>query len=175
MASLIDKHVVIGYEVKGDLQWDQAEFQQCAACEELLVMKKHKDAYVQVFRTPMYMAANEMIQRWKDNSGSLKRRIVVIPFKYHVPPQQLNPNLMDDLMKEFSLWIQKINKAYREAVLEFGCKDLWADGVLPDELKQANEQTMQVLFTLWITPFRVYILCNIFWQIHPSYMAKITK
>lgn len=46
MSSLFGKDIIIGYEVKADFRWDQAEFQQCAACEELLVAQKHRDAFV---------------------------------------------------------------------------------------------------------------------------------
>ena len=82
MSSIVDKHVVIGFEVKKDFRWDQAEFQQCAACEELLVAQKHRDAFVTQFKSPIYLAANEMIKSWRDNSGSLKRRLVIIPFRF---------------------------------------------------------------------------------------------
>lgn len=128
MSSLIDKHgmifknyfqidissffVIIGYEIKGDFKWDQAEFQQCVACEEIhglmrifsqklkkfIVMKKHKEAYVSSFNIPIYIAANQMMKCWHDNAGSLKRRIVVFPCRYHVPPNKVDPNLMEKMV-----------------------------------------------------------------------------
>jgi hypothetical protein len=151
MSTLVDKHIVIGYEIKSDFQWDQAEFQQCAACEELLVAKKHKEAFVSTWRTPIFMAANEMIKCWRDNSGSLQRRLVVIPFRYYVPPANVNPNLMEDLQGEFSLWIQKINKAYQMATADYGSKEIWS--VLPQQLKEASEETMQSVHPLMVTFF----------------------
>jgi len=140
------KYIVFGYEVKKDFKWDQAEFQQCAACEELLVAKKHRDAYVVQFKSPIYLAANEMIKAWRDNSSSLKRRLVIIPFRKFIHPKKIDPNLMDNLMAEFSLWIQKINKAYREMTALYGKEDIWLH--LSKALIDESKRTMQTVHEL---------------------------
>lgn len=147
MSSLVDdKYIIIGYEIKGDFKWDQAEFQQAAACEEILVATKHKNAFVTQINTPIMMAANEMIKCWRDNSGSLKRRLLIIPFSTFVSPEKVNPNLFSDLMKEFPLWIQKINRAYRDRTAKYKGKDIWT--VVPDELRDANDSVMQTVHPL---------------------------
>ncbi len=146
MSSIVDKHIVIGYEVKSDFKWDQAEFQQCAACEELLVAQKHRDAFVTQFKSPIYLAANEMIKSWRDNSGSLKRRLVIIPFRKFIHPSKVDPNLMDKLTDEFSMWIQKINKAYREMTALYGKEDIWNH--LSKALIEESDRTMQTVHEL---------------------------
>lgn len=137
-------------------------------------MKKHKEAYASPFNIPIFMAANQMIKCWHDNAGSLKRRIVgilfvlflccsyvlsVFPCRYHVPPNKIDPNLMEKLVKfskmilfktnkmqQFSLWIQKINKCYRACTAEFSEKDIWS--VLPKYLQEASEETMRTVNAL---------------------------
>lgn len=146
LSSIIDKYVVIGFEIKKDFNWDQAEFQQCTACEECLVFKKYKDAYVTQFKSPIFIALNEMIKVWRDNSGSLKRRLVIIPFRHFIHPKNVDPNFMEHLMIEFPLWIQKINKAYREKSLLYGKDDIWLH--LPKFLLDESKRTMQTVHEL---------------------------
>lgn len=146
MSSLIDKLVILGYEIKANLRWDQAEFQQCAACEELLICEKHKTAYMRSWNAPIYMAANEMIKAWRDTSGSLQRRLVIIPFQKFVPPHKTNPNLDRELAKEFSVFLQKINSAYQQTTAKFKGKDIWE--ILPKFLVDANNEAMQSLHPL---------------------------
>jgi phage/plasmid-associated DNA primase len=148
MSSLIDKYVVLGYEIKANLKWDQAEFQQCVACEELQVFEKHKTAYMRSWNTPIFMAANEMIKCWRDTAGSLKRRLLIIPFRTFIPPNKVNPNLQKELKKEFSIFLQKINAAYQQTTARYVGKDIW--DILPKFLKDASNDAMKSLHPLQV-------------------------
>lgn len=140
MSSLVDKDVVIGYEIGSDFKWDEHEFKQCAAAEELLVARKHKEAFISQFKSEILMAANEMIHVWRNTSDSLRRRLVVFLFKHFIKAEHVDPKMMENLEAEFPLFIQKINKAYREKVEMHSHVDIWS--VLPKELLDANKTTM---------------------------------
>lgn len=146
MSSLEGKQIIIGSEVKKDFKWDQAEFNQCAACEELLVAKKNQQAFITQFRSPIYLACNEFPSVWREASNSLGRRMVIFPFRHFVHAKDIDPNLMEQLEAEAPLLLQKFNMAYREFTSLYAHKDIWS--VLPEELKSENKRIMQTVHEL---------------------------
>lgn len=54
LSSLRNKYMVLGYEIKNDFNWDQAEYQSCSANEEVLVAEKFHTATAYLFLSPIF-------------------------------------------------------------------------------------------------------------------------
>ena len=115
LSSLHDKYVVLGYEIKQNFKWEQAEFQSCVTGEEVSVAVKFKTAFVCKWMPHILMAGNEMVTTWRDNGGSLARRLLLLKFVTCVPKDKANPNLGKLLRAEIPYLLQKFNRAYIEA------------------------------------------------------------
>lgn len=147
LSGIYDKYVVLGYEVKKDFNWEQGEFQNAVTHEEVLVMIKFKTAFAHPFLAPIFMAGNEMITAWQDNSGSLARRLVIIYFRHFIIKGKSDPRLHQKLIDELPDLLQKFNRAYLEAVQKYGDSDIWT--CLPKEFKTWNEEAMSSSNPLW--------------------------
>ena len=66
-------------EIKADLALEQAEFQSIVSGESVSVAVKNKTAASMVWTVPGVLAGNE-VPNWKDNSGSVLRRILAWNF-----------------------------------------------------------------------------------------------
>lgn len=67
---------------------------------------------------PLFLAGNET-PSWKDNAGSLTRRVVTLPFTVPVTPddRRRNPDLPRRLAEEVPALIVKCNRAYRQRAI----------------------------------------------------------
>lgn len=144
LSSIYNKFLVLGYEVKHNFAWEQAEFQSCVANEEVSVMIKHQTAFAHLWNVPIVLAGNEMIKKWKDASGSLARRLVILFFDQIVEQFERNPELIKQMTeKELPALIVKMNRLYRCAALhkDLKGKDLWT--MLPGYFKNVSDEMMQ--------------------------------
>jgi hypothetical protein len=82
-----------------------------------------------------------MIEAWRDNSGSLARRILIIYFRKFIKKENSDPKLYQKLMDELPDIQQKANRAYLQAVKVYGDKDIWS--CIPKEFIDWNEEAME--------------------------------
>lgn len=150
LSSLVNKMIVLGYEVKEDFKWEQAEWQSCIAGEEVSVATKFETAYAKMFLAPIFLAGNEMIRKWKDNSGSLARRLIVFYFRHFIQKEKLDPQLSRKIESELPLIIQKCNRMYLEKVRRFGDKDIWSSYTETDEFgNEVKKLILPQIFHDW--------------------------
>ena len=79
LSSIYDGFMFIAPEVKGDMCLEQAEFQSLVSGEDVSLARKYEKAKSIEWKTPGILAGNE-IPNWKDNSGSVLRRILAWNF-----------------------------------------------------------------------------------------------
>lgn len=134
--------VIIGSEVRSDLKLDQAEFMQAVSNEMMLIMKKNQMAKTSSFFTiPIIMAMNNMIKGWQNNTGNLARRILFIEFDRYVKKADIKPNLLEEMKKEASLFIQQVTRMYKKMTETHGKEDLWK--IVPKELVETSKKMFQ--------------------------------
>jgi len=125
----------ISPEVKGDMALEQAEFQSIVSGEDISIARKNEKAITKEWKTPGILAGNE-VPNWKDNSGSIQRRIVVWNFTKQVT--QADPKLDEKLDTEIACILQKCVKAYLDYTNKYGDKDIWS--VLPKYFKDMRKK-----------------------------------
>ena len=133
----------ISPEVKGDLALEQAEFQSLVSGEDLSIARKFKTAQSLTWDVPGILAGNE-VPNWRDNSGSILRRIVTWNFGRQV--QQADPTLEDKLDMEIPAILCKCVRAYLDYAAKYSDKDIW--NVLPAYFKSVQSQVAMVTNTL---------------------------
>ena len=133
LQAIYDSFMFIAPEIKHDLALDQAEFQSIVSGEEVAVARKNERAITVEWKSPGALAGNE-IPNWKDNSGSIMRRI--IPFDFMRQVKDADPDLELRLEFELPAILEKCIRAYLETVKCVGKKDIWK--IVPRELKEAQ-------------------------------------
>ena len=99
----------IAPEIKSDMCLDQCEFQSIVTGEDVSTAIKNKDAESGPWKTPGIFSGNE-IPNWKDNAGSIGRRIVAWNFSKQVT--EADGNLEDKLEQELPVILYKCITAY---------------------------------------------------------------
>jgi hypothetical protein len=143
LSSIYDAFMFIAPEVKGDLQLEQAEFQSIVSGEDVSIAVKHEKAKSFEWRTPGILGGNE-IPDWKDNSGSVLRRILTWNFGKQV--KNADPTLEHKLDTELPIILQKCIRAYLEYSQKYADKDIW--NVVPEYFKTVQKQVATVANTL---------------------------
>jgi len=143
LESILGGFMFISPEVKGDLALEQAEFQSLVSGEDLSIARKFKTAQSLTWDVPGILAGNE-VPNWRDNSGSILRRIVTWNFGKQV--QQADPTLEDKLDTEIPAIMCKCIRAYLEYSQKYHDKDIWT--VLPAYFKTVQTQVAMVTNTL---------------------------
>ncbi len=143
LSSIYDGFMFISPEVKGDLCLEQAEFQSLVSGEDISIARKNEKALSLTWQTPGILAGNE-VPGWKDNSGSVLRRIVTFDFKKQV--QDADPKLEEKLHDEIPTIMLKCALAYLEFSKRYADKDIWS--VLPAYFKTVQNQVAMVTNSL---------------------------
>lgn len=143
LSSIMDAYMFVAPEIKGDIALDQAEFQSCISGEDVSVAVKNKAARSGNWVVPGIMAGNE-VPNWKDNAGSILRRIVTFEFGTFV--DEVDTCLGKKLHQEIGAILVKCLRAYHDKVQEVGHRAIWE--VLPpyflDIQKEMSENTSPV-------------------------------
>ena len=137
--------VFISPEIKGDLQLEQAEFQSMVSGEDVSVARKNEAALSMQWKTPGILGGNE-VPNWKDNSGSILRRLATVNFCRQIAPDVADPHLDDKLELEMPAILCKCLRAYLEYSSKYADKDIW--NVLPKYFKQVQNQVATVTNSL---------------------------
>lgn len=144
LSSIYDSFMFIAPEVKGDLALEQAEFQSIVSGEDVSIAVKNKSALSVEWKTPGILGGNE-VPNWKDNSGSVLRRIV--PWNFSKQVHDADPKLDEKLDKELPIILCKCVKAYIDYTNKYRNKDIW--NVLPAYFKTIQKQVAMVASTLY--------------------------
>lgn len=137
--SIYDGFIFISPEIKGDICLEQAEFQSIVSGEEISIARKNEKAITIQWTTPGIFGGNEM-PGWKDNSGSIIRRLVAFQFLKKV--HDADPTLDSKLESELPSILCKCARAYIEASGKYRDVDIW--NVLPDYFKSIQKQISMV-------------------------------
>lgn len=114
LAPLYDKLVMFCLEVKKDFRLNQALLQSMISAEPISMPVKHKDPIFAVWKVPFMFFGNELASCWRDASGSLARRFVIVEFEKIVP--NTDTKLLQKIRQNLASILVKINLAYRALV-----------------------------------------------------------
>jgi NOL1/NOP2/fmu family ribosome biogenesis protein len=141
LQSIYKGFMFISPEIKGDLSLEQAEFQSLVSGEDVSVARKNETALSIQWKTPGILGGNE-IPNWKDNSGSILRRLATLNFSRQIAPDVADPNLEHKLEKEMPAIMCKCLRAYLEYAQKYSGKDIW--NILPKYFKNIQNQVATV-------------------------------
>lgn len=125
--------VCICAEVRDDFGLDQAEWQSCVSGEEVQVAVKQKTAFAHKWDTPFFFLGNQL-PNYQNAAGSVDRRFFMIEFRHRV--LQSDPGLFDKFMRNIDLFQRKGVSLYHKKLRQHGSKDIWAEGVVGEQLLQ---------------------------------------
>ena len=143
LSALKDSFMFIAPEIKGDLALEQAEFQSIVSGESVSIAVKNKTAVSIDWKVPGVLGGNE-IPNWKDNSGSVLRRI--LPWNFTKQVQEADPNLEKKLEKELPTILLKCIRGYLDYSNKYRDRDIW--NVVPPYFKLIQKQVAMVASTL---------------------------
>jgi hypothetical protein len=133
----------IAPEVKGDLCLEQAEFQSLVSGEDISIACKYEKAKSVEWKTPGILGGNE-VPNWKDNSGSVLRRI--LPWNFGKQVQEADPHLDEKLEKELPAILLKCVRGYLDYAQKYSDQDVW--NVVPEYFKVIQNQVAMVTNSL---------------------------
>jgi hypothetical protein len=139
LQSIYRGFMFISPEIKGDLQLEQAEFQSLVSGEDVSVARKNETALSMQWKTPGILGGNE-VPNWKDNSGSILRRLATWNFGRQVA--EADPHLDQKLEQEIPAILCKCLRAYLDYAHKYADKDIW--NVLPKYFKTVQSQIATV-------------------------------
>lgn len=142
--ALWDKFLFVGPEIKSDFRIEQAQFQSLVSGEALQIAGKHIKAFaLDAWLVPGLLAGNE-VPSFKDNQGSMTRRLMVLNFMHAVVNGDMQ--LGEKLAAEMATILLKCNKAYLEAVERYNTQNIWT--VLPAYFTEARRDVAQTLSSM---------------------------
>jgi hypothetical protein len=143
LSSIYDGFMFIAPEVKGDLCLEQAEFQSLVSGEDVSVARKYENAKSVEWKAPGILGGNE-IPNWKDNSGSVLRRI--LPWNFSKQVMEADPHLDQKLDQELPIILQKCVRGYLDYAQKYSDQDIW--NVVPPYFKTIQNQVAMVTNSL---------------------------
>jgi hypothetical protein len=143
LSSIYDGFMFIAPEVKGDLCLEQAEFQSLVSGEDVSIARKYENAKSVEWKTPGILGGNE-IPNWKDNSGSVLRRL--LPWNFGKQVMEADPHLEKKLDVELPLILLKCVRAYLDYAQKYSNQDIW--NVVPKYFKNIQTQVAMVTNSL---------------------------
>ena len=143
LSAIKDGFMFIAPEVKGDLALEQAEFQSIVSGEDVSIAVKNKTAMSFEWKVPGVLGGNE-VPNWKDNSGSVLRRI--LPWNFGKQVQDADPQLDEKLHRELPIILLKCVRGYLDYSNKYRNKDIW--NVVPTYFKTIQKQVAMVASSL---------------------------
>lgn len=167
LSGIISKRMVIVPEVMARWNWPQAEMLSCIANEAVEVKTKMQTKTTQIFGSHILMCGNEVCMTWRDVSGNLLRRFVIPHFTEYVPPAKVDPNLSEKLKESFDLIVQKLNRAYLDAVATMGNNRI--NMFLPQRLAESTRASISKT-----NPLSAFFNNTEFYTLHRDMKTKWT-
>lgn len=134
---LEDKLLFLALDIDEHFQLDQATFQSMVVGEEVPITRKFKKPFTKVWTTPGAAAGNKL-PNWRDNGGSLGRRLTVVEFLKLVT--KCDPNLFQKCVGELDRFLKVINSAYLDMCRQFSGKGI--KEVLPKKFKMSEKKAL---------------------------------
>ena len=141
LSSICNGFLFVSPEIKGDLQLEQAEFQSLVSGEDLSIARKNEKALSLQWKVPGILGGNE-VPNWKDNSGSILRRLATWNFSRQIASDVADPHLDEKLEAEMPAIMCKCLRAYLDYAHKYADKDIW--NVLPKYFKMVQSQVATV-------------------------------
>jgi len=143
LESIHEGFMFISPEIKGDMALEQSEFQSLVSGEDMSIARKNKTAVSLTWTVPGILAGNE-VPHWKDNSGSVLRRLMTWNFGRQVA--EADPHLDEKLDQEMASILCKCVRAYLEYAQKYSDQDIW--NVVPKYFMDIQNQVAMVTNTL---------------------------
>jgi len=143
LSSIYDGFMFLAPEIKGNIQLEQAEFQSIVSGEDVSLAVKHEKAKSIVWKVPGVLAGNQ-IPDWRDNAGSILRRI--LPWNFGRQVKDADPHLDAKLDEEYDRILQKCILAYLDYVDKYSAKDIW--NCVPSYFKTIQDELAKNVSTL---------------------------
>ena len=143
LSAIMDNFMFIAPEVKGDISLEQAEFQSIVSGEDVSIAVKNKQAIPMVWKVPGVLGGNE-VPGWKDNSGSVLRRI--LPWNFSKQVREADPTLDDKLENELPIILLKCVRGYIDYRNKYADADIW--NVVPKYFELIKMQVAKVANSL---------------------------
>jgi len=143
LSAIKDSFMFIAPEIKSDLGLEQAEFQSIVSGEDVSIAIKNKTAVSIEWKTPGVLGGNE-VPNWKDNSGSILRRI--LPWNFTKQVREADPQLDEKLNKELPIILLKCVRGYLDFSNKYRDRDIW--NVVPKYFETIKKQVAMVASTL---------------------------
>jgi len=137
LATLSEKFLVLMDDIRENFKLDQSDFQNMISGLQVSCPVKNGDPKVLSWTPSMIGSGNE-IPRYRDNGGSIGRRMFIIPFKHFVEVQDCA--LSEKLTEELAAIICKSNMAYRNTLRRMGKGDFWTS-VPPEVIDEKRQVT----------------------------------
>lgn len=140
LESIYDKLMYMALDIDDKFNLDQATFLSMCVGEEVLVQRKHKTGISYKWDVPGASASNRL-PGWKDNGGSLARRLVIIDFTKLVTTS--DPNLFEKALTQKDRFLKVIVSAYHYLRDRYGGQNI--KDVLPERFKKSEKKALQQL------------------------------
>ena len=141
LSSICDGHMFIAPEIKGDLRLEQAEFQSIVSGEDVSIAVKGEKAKNMTWNIPGILGGNE-VPNWRDNSGSILRRLMTWDFKKQIKDKDTDPLLEKKLELELPVILQKCIRGYLEYAQKYQSDDIW--NVIPSYFENVRKQVATI-------------------------------
>ena len=143
LSAIKDNFMFIAPEIKADHGLEQAEFQSIVSGEDVSIAVKNKTAVSLEWNVPGVLGGNE-VPNWKDNSGSILRRI--LPWNFTKQVREADPQLDEKLNRELPIILLKCVRGYLDYSNKYRDRDIW--NVVPKYFEIIKKQVAMVASTL---------------------------
>ena len=143
LSAIKDNFMFIAPEIKADLGLEQAEFQSIVSGEDVSIAVKNKTAVSIEWNVPGVLGGNE-VPNWKDNSGSILRRI--LPWNFTKQVREADPQLDEKLNRELPIILLKCVRGYLDYSNKYRNRDIW--NVVTKYFEIIKKQVAMVASTL---------------------------
>lgn len=124
LEALLHVFVFFGMDVSNQLSLDQTLWQSMVSGEGIAVNCKFKTARSVIWRIPGIWAGNQT-PPWKDNAGSVSRRMLIAAFLETIAEMAVRGDLDEQLRLKIGAFIKKITLAYGDVGFHRGRYGIW--------------------------------------------------
>ena len=140
LEALLHVFAYFGLDISNSLQLDQTLWQSMVTGEGVAVNRKFKERISVEWEVGGMLAGNQT-PPWKDNAGSVSRRLLIAAFLNTIDEAKVRGDLNKELRLKVGAFIKKISVAYRTVVSVAGMVGIWK--MLPDYFRETRELLRQ--------------------------------
>ena len=145
LESLLNVFVYFGLDVSSDLALDQTLWQSMVTGEGIAINMKFKERISIEWEVPGALAGNQT-PPWKDNAGSVSRRLLVYAFMNAINEANARPDLNEELRSDIGAFIKKMCCAYGDYGYNQSHKPIWS--ILPQYFRETRKILRQEISLL---------------------------